>query len=245
VNLVFQPPIIAHRGDSRRAPENTLASLRLAQERGARWVEVDVKLTKDGIPILMHDDTLDRTTNGKGAVADKTWAEIQKLDAGVPFDKSFKGERVPHLAEVLKFVVGSGLHINLEIKPCPGRAQETARVMLQETAKLWPAHSSPPLISSFNEESLAIAKQMQPDWPRSLAMEVWRDDFEKNTASVGAQALTVDADLLTSEHMFILRKSGLTLLAYTVNDPAYAKKLLADGVHAVFSDDPGMLIESL
>src|SRR4051812_26195793 len=93
--FTFIPPLIAHRGASSEAPENTLAALKLARGRGANWVEVDVKLTQDGVPILMHDDTLERTTDGTGKVADTSWATIQTLDAGSWFDKKFRGERVP------------------------------------------------------------------------------------------------------------------------------------------------------
>src|SRR5580658_7344129 len=99
--ISFHPPVIAHRGASAQAPENTMAAFRLATESGAKWVEFDVHLTQDGVPVIMHDDTLDRTTDGKGKIADASWADVQKLDAGSWFDKRFKGERVPHLDEVL------------------------------------------------------------------------------------------------------------------------------------------------
>src|SRR5271170_5918738 len=103
----FRPPFIAHRGARADAPENTLSSLMFARDEGAAWVEFDVKITSDGVPILLHDDTLDRTTNGSGIVADKMWAEIKTLDAGNSFDARFKGERVPHLAEALRCVLDS------------------------------------------------------------------------------------------------------------------------------------------
>jgi len=241
----FRPPLIAHRGASASAPENTLAAIRLAREEGATWTEFDVKLTEDGVPILMHDDTLDRTTRGNGPVATAPWVYIQTLDAGGWFDKKFKNERVPHLAEALRCVLDCGLQLNLEIKPCPGRAQATAMVGLIETAKLWPHDKPPPLISSFDEEALATAAQLHPSWPRSLAFEEWREDWREVAARLGAKALTIDASLLMSERLPILAKSGLAILAFTVNDPTRAKELLSQGVSAVFCDNPKDMIRQL
>jgi glycerophosphoryl diester phosphodiesterase len=228
-NLHFIPPVIAHRGASAIAPENTLAAFRLAHEAGALWVECDVKLTRDGAPIIMHDDTLDRTTDGKGNVADMDWADVQKLDAGVWFDARFRGERVPQLAEALRFILDHDMRLNLEIKPCPGRAQATAMVALIETAKLWPPYYAPPVISSFNEKALAIAAQLHPHWPRSFAFEGWNSDWRASAARVGAEALTVNAEILTSDRMHVLAQTGLAVLAYTSDDPLRAKQLLNEG----------------
>src|SRR5882672_3455210 len=119
--LAFRPPVIAHRGARASAPENTMAAFRRAYEDGAKWIEVDIKLTHDGIPIIMHDDTLDRTTDGKGPVADMLWDDMQKLEAGNWFGPGFAGERVPRLSEVLHFVLEHNMRINMELKPCPGR----------------------------------------------------------------------------------------------------------------------------
>jgi len=241
----FLPPAIAHRGASAIAPENTLAALRLAHAAGAPWVEFDAKLTRDGVPILMHDDTLNRTTDGEGKVADINWLDIQKLDAGSWFASRFRGERVPLLAEALEVVLEQNMRLNLEIKPCPGRAKATAMVTMIETAKLWPDDRPPPLISSFDEEALSIAAQLQPHWPRSFAFEDWRDDWRDVATRVNAEALTVDADLLTREHMHVLAQSGLAILAFTVNDPQRAKELLGEGVSAVFCNNPKAMIDAL
>jgi glycerophosphoryl diester phosphodiesterase len=244
-HLAFHPPLLAHRGASADAPENTLASIRLAREQGAAWVEFDVKLTHDGVPILMHDDTLERTTDGKGNVADTIWADIQKCDAGSWFNAHFKGEKVPHLADAVRAVLDCGLHLNLEIKPCPGRAKATAMVALIETAKLWPHDRPPPLISSFDEEALATAAQLHPEWPRSLACEEWRENWPNVARRFGASALTIDVNLLTPVRLSQLVQSGLAILPYTVNDAARAKELMAQGVTAVFCDAPGRMVAAL
>jgi glycerophosphoryl diester phosphodiesterase len=222
-----------------------MAAFRRAHEEGATWFECDVKLTEDGVPILMHDDTLERTTDGKGNVAEASWAEIEKLDAGGPFSPAFRGERVPHLRDVLRFAVARHMHINLEIKPCEGRARATTIVALTTATQIWPQDRPPPLISSFNEEALAIAAQLHPDWPRSFAFEEWREDWRATAALVGAKALTVDTEVLTPERMRVLTSSGLVILPYTVNDPARAKELLKQGARAVFSDNPREIIGAL
>src|SRR5215472_12885505 len=115
------PRIIGHRGAKATAPENTLAGIRQARREGAAWVEFDVKLTADGHPILMHDDTLERTTDGQGPVAAARLADIRRLDAGSKFGPAWQGERVPLLSEALSVLAELDMGFNLEIKPCKGR----------------------------------------------------------------------------------------------------------------------------
>ena len=176
------PPLIAHRGASADAPENTMAAFRLAADSGVTWVEFDVKLTHDGVPILMHDDTLDRTTGGKGTVADTNWADIQTLDAGSWFDKRFKDERVPHLVDVLRLCLERNIRPMIEIKPCPGRAQATTMVTLIEATKIWPRDHTSPVVLSFDTEVLGIAAKFQPHWPRGYSFEEWRTDWREEAA---------------------------------------------------------------
>jgi glycerophosphoryl diester phosphodiesterase len=244
-DLHWAPPVIGHRGACASAPENTLAAFRRAYDQGVTWIETDVKLTHEGIPILMHDDMLDRTTSGKGLVADTTWAVMQKLDAGRWFGPSFIGETVPQLAEGLRFVIERNMRINLELKPCPGRAQATTMVALIETAKLWPDDRPPPLISSFDITALTIASGLHPEWPRALALDEWRDDWAGLVRQTGAAALTINAGILTRARIGVLAEARLPILAYTVNEPAQAKELLQWGVSAVFSDDPQAIIKAL
>ncbi|MDE2030139.1 MAG: glycerophosphoryl diester phosphodiesterase, partial [Alphaproteobacteria bacterium] len=190
--LNFRPPVIAHRGARARAPENTMAAFEAAREDGAAWIETDVKLTADGVPVLIHDDLLDRTTNGHGAVADMDWAEMRELDAGGWFAPVFAGARVPRLAELLAFARDSDMRINLELKPCPGRALATVMVSMIEAAKLWPADAPPPLISSFDAEALTIASRLHPGWPRGLLLDGWRDDWRELAGLTRASTLHVN-----------------------------------------------------
>jgi glycerophosphoryl diester phosphodiesterase len=241
----FHPPVIAHRGSRTGAPENTLAAFRLAYQEGARWIETDVKVTQDGIPILMHDDTLNRTTNGHGSVADRTWADIQTLDAGLWFGDSFQNEHVPSLVQALQFFLDYGLRPNLEIKPCRGRTRVTAMATLMEASKIWPVDLPPPLISSFDHEALAIAAHLRPDWPRGVLLDEWRDDWRETALTVEANAIHMEASQLTHERTSLILRSELPLLSYTVNVPSRARELLNWGVSAIFSDNPKEMLGAL
>ena len=243
--LDFLPPVIAHRGARNRAPENTLAAFKAAWEDGAKWIETDVKLTADGIAILMHDDDLDRTTDGKGPVADMSWAEVKKLDAGGWFSPSFKHEPVARLSDLLGFASKAQMRLNLELKPCPGRTRATVMVALIEAAKLWPETAPLPLISSFDVEALTIAAQLHPEWPRGLLLDEWRNDWRELAALVQAATIHLNANILTPERIALLRETKRPILAYTVNDAAQAKMLLQNGVSAVFSDNPGEILKAL
>ncbi|HEU0118836.1 MAG TPA: glycerophosphodiester phosphodiesterase [Alphaproteobacteria bacterium] len=244
-DLIFNPPVIAHRGVRTKAPENTLAAFKEIPASGATWLETDIKLTHDGMPILMHDDTLDRTTNGKGAVADMTWADMQRLDAGSWFDPSFAGERVATLAELLRYANTYHLHVNLELKPCPGRTQATTMVALIEAAKVWPQDNPPPLISSFDTDALIIAGRLHPGWPRGLLLDAWRDDWQQVVKDCDASAIGLADELVTKQRVAKLVESHVPILVYTVNDPLRAKELLHWGVRAVFSDNPQAIIKAL
>lgn len=239
---VFSPPIIAHRGARNRAPENTMAAFVAAHADGATWIETDVKLTSDGVPILMHDETLDRTTSGHGAVADASWEDLKRLDAGSWFDPAFAQTHVPTLAELLAFARQTDMRLNLKLKPCPGRTQATVMVSLIEAAKLWPEDAPPLFLSSFDVEALVIAARLHPGWPRGLLMDAWRDDWRDLMRQTGAVSLHLQADLLTPDRLHLLRENQVPVLAYTVNDGVRALDLFNHGVRAVFTDNPRALI---
>jgi glycerophosphoryl diester phosphodiesterase len=243
--LVFNSPVIAHRGSSALAPENTMASFRRAYEDGITWVETDVKLTHEGIPILMHDDTLDRTTSGHGAVADYSWNDISKLDAGSWFNDAFCQEPVPQLAPFLRSISEWGMRVNLELKPCPGRARATAMVTLIELSKVWPEDAPPPLVSSFDIESLIVAANLHPECPRGFLMDEWHNDWTSLAHDIDPRSVHVDHTVLTRDRVQQIVQNGKIALAYTVNNPNRAKDLLSWGVTAVFSDNPAAILKSL
>lgn len=243
VPLSFSPPVIAHRGVRALAPENTLSSFSLAAEQGIGWVETDVKLSHDGVPILFHDDVLEHVTSGHGAVADKSWDELRQLVVRGGISPST--DVIPTLQDALRLVFDRGLRINLELKPCAGRTQVTTMVTMIAAARMWPEDCPPPLISSFDIEALTIASRLHPDWPRGLLLDSWRDDWRELSLLLRISSLHVNADCLTQDRIDMVRGAGLPLLAYTVNDPLQARSLLQSGVTAVFSDNPAEILRAL
>lgn len=239
------PRIIGHRGAKAEAPENTLASIRQAHASGARWVEFDVKLTADGVPILIHDDTLERTTDGRGPVRARRLEQIRALDAGRWFDRRFAGERVPTLDEALEACVDLGLGVNIELKPCPGRAVETAEVALRGARASWPDTAPPPLISSFAETCLEVARVLVPDWPRGYLIERVPADWRARLERFGCATLNVGERRLIRAEVDAVVATGTPLLVYTVNDPVRAGELFGWGVAAIFTDRVARLTGTL
>lgn len=242
--MLTLPRIIGHRGAAKHAPENTLVSIRMAAHQGATWVEVDVKLSADGVPILMHDDRLDRTTDAKGPVAARSFEELRKLDAGGWFHPAFRGERVAALSETLELCLELGLGINLEIKPCPGRAEETAGIALSLALGLWPQDRPPPLVSSFDPVALSMARQVAPAWPIGYLVDRRPADWAAQADALGASTIHVNARRETAATIAEYRATGRPVLAYTVNNPAAAKEVLGWGVAGVFTDTPEALVKA-
>ncbi len=239
------PRLIGHRGAARHAPENTLAGMRTAALQGARWVELDVKITRDGVPIILHDDDVDRTTNGHGLVADMDFADIRRLDAGSWFGPEFRGEKVPTLAEVIQAALFLEIGLNLEIKPCPGRDEQTAGIALSMALTLWPADRPPPLVSSFSVESLDMAKVVAPHWPRGYLMEEEPADWAAIADRLGAATINIDARRQNPDSIAAFRATGRPVLAYTVNETEQARRLFQWGVAGVFTDTPKGLFDGL
>lgn len=238
-------PVIAHRGASAHAPENTLAALRLAAEAGATWVEFDVKLTRDGHCILMHDDFLNRTTSGRGEVARFDLDELRRLDAGGWFDRHFRGELIPTLTEALALCIELDLDINLEIKPCPGRQHETAIRVVDTLYREWPVDRPWPLISSFAIASLDEVRKRAPEFPRGLLVGRPTRRALGMLDHLACSTLHCDAKRASTELVRDLAARGRMLLCYTVNDAGCARRLLEMGVRAVFSDRPGAIAEAI
>jgi glycerophosphoryl diester phosphodiesterase len=238
------PPVIGHRGAAAAAPENTLASLRKAHELGARWVEFDVKLTRDGHPILAHDDRLERTTSGRGRFADKTLAEILELDAGSWFGPPFAGERVPTFEQALALCRDLGLGINVEIKPCSGREVETARAAVETLLAHWPDRL-PTLISSFAPACLAVAREVAPELPRGYLAGRLPPRWQEQLDAYGCSTLHLDHGRLGARQRAAVAAAGVPLLLYTINDPLAARAQLSQGVSAVFTDRVGEVLAAL
>lgn len=230
--------LIGHRGLAGLAPENTLASFRAAAVHGLAMVEFDVRLSKDGVPLVFHDDSLERTTTGSGPVAGRDWDELAHLDAGSWFAPAFAGERVPSLEQVLRLCLDLKLAVNMEIKPDTGRESETTEAALSLALRLWPDSLSPPVISSFDIPCLETACRVTPHWPRALLLESLVPDWRERAQRLGVDALHLDHRRLEAEQVAGIAADGLAVRAYTVNDPIRARQLRKWGVTGVFSDIP-------
>lgn len=235
------PRLFAHRCGGGLAPENTLAGLDAAAACGCRGVEFDVMLSADGTPFLIHDETLERTTSGRGRVAETGDAELLALDAGSWFARRFAGERLPTLAAAARRCLSLGLAVNLEIKPSAGQEAATGRVAATCAAELWRGVPLPPLLSSFSETALTAAAKTAPALPRGLLVEAIPADWRERCARVGAIALHFCADGIDADTVRALRHDGPYLVAYTENDPCRIAALLAWGVDAVITDRPELV----
>ena len=229
------PRVFAHRCGGALAPENTLAGLRIAARLGLRAVEFDVMLSADGSPWLIHDETLERTSNGAGRVCETGDGDLRVLDAGVRRHPAFAGEPLPTLAAAARLCQQLGLRANVEIKPAAGFETLTGDVVAREIRQLW-AGVELPLVSSFSESALVAARAAAPELPLGCLYECPPADWPARVGALGALTLhcavsSVDDDLLRAA-----RAAAIPLLCYTVNDPLTATALFQRGVAAVFSD---------
>ena len=236
------PRVIGHRGAAAAAPENTIASFRTAATMGVAMVEFDVKLTSDSQPVVFHDETLERTTNGHGRMRDTPLAALRSLDAGGWFEPVFAGEPAPTLEEVLAFLLGVGVRPNIEIKPCPDREQETARIVAAVATACWPSNRPPPLLSSFSRIALETVREEVPTWPRALIVDRLPPDWHEGALALGVSALHCQQRHLSPVAITELRRKGLAITAWTVNDPERARALWKWGVDAVVSDAPDIIL---
>ena len=230
------PRIIAHRGGGLLAPENTLAALRHARNLGFDAVEFDVKLSADDVPVLFHDDTLDRTTDGSGPVADLLFDVITQLDAGSWFGNEFAGEPVPAFAAASALCKEAGLWANIEIKPCPGREQVTGRIVARMAKLLWSGAALPPLLSSFSTDALAAALAEAPELPRALLCTDLAENWEQSLDRLQCVAMHVAFDRLSKDTVDAIQATRRGVLAYTVNDSLDAVELIEMGVDALVTD---------
>ena len=237
--------VIGHRGAAGAAPENTLAAVRKAKELGASWIEFDVKLTRDGHPVLFHDDRLERTTDGYGPVAATTFAQIRRLDAGAWFSPAFRGERVPMFEDVLALCIELGLGINVEIKPCRRREAETAQAAVGALLRLWPQSLPAPVVSSFAPECLRVARELAPELPRGYLTGRLPRDWQGLMARYGCTTLHLDQRWLSVRHRTTVVAAGVPLVLYTVNDGERARRHLEAGVAAVITDHIGRILGSI
>ncbi|MEI7344254.1 glycerophosphodiester phosphodiesterase family protein [Dickeya chrysanthemi] len=238
---VVKAALIAHRGAPSLAPENTLIAMHKAAQRGATWLEVDVKLTRDRQPVIIHDDRVDRTTNGRGLVAGLTLAEIRRLEARAQYGEAFAGVTIPTLQELITCVLELDMGLQLELKPTAGDDVETAEVVLAVLKSMWPANRDSLFLSSFSVRSIQAAARLMPDVPRAFAVVVPPKKPLALLQETHCQILHCLSELLDEDAQRILADSGIEYAVAVVNDAAQARRFLDNGAQTVLSDIPDLL----
>ena len=234
------PLWIAHRGAGKLAPENTLAAFRLGAAHGYRAFECDVKLSADGVPFMLHDDTLERTTPEKGVAGDRPWSELSRLDAGGWLNRQFAGEPLPSLAAIATYVQRNGFLLDLEIKPTPGLEHATGVAVAQACVEMWQggptSATAPPLLSSFRPDALQGAREAAEALPRALLLDtLWSGWFDIARA-LACVAVITEHKLMDAGVIGQLHAAGMRGLCYTVNDSADARRLLGLGIDGLITD---------
>lgn len=236
----MKPLVIAHRGASAYAPENTLPAFDLAIELGADGVELDVSLTKDGIPVVIHDDTVDRTTNGRGAINQMTLAQVKELDASHQFEK-YRGVKIPTLEEVLRAITPRG-NVNIELKSMSLQTDgiEAATLAAIENC----GARDKVMVSSFNPLALRRMYQLAPHIPRGLLYHPNLPIFLRRTwlrPFAHPTAMHPHSSMVTRELIAWARRQGYKVNTWTVDEPEEMKRLIALGVDAIMTNKPDVL----
>ncbi|WP_347862802.1 glycerophosphodiester phosphodiesterase [Salimicrobium sp. PL1-032A] len=232
--------IIAHRGASGYAPENTMAAFRLAEKMGADGVETDVQLTKDGVPVLIHDENVRRTTNGTGFVQDYTFDELRKLDTGSWFSSEFTGLQIPSLEELLQWIIDRPLFLHLELKtdviPYTHIEKKVYTLlrnyhMLERTC-----------MSSFNENTLAVIKDLNPSVRTAFLTSTNMRKLIPFVSSIPADDLHIKHTLLSRKLVQRGNKNRVEMRVYTVNKPALIRKCFQLSCAGIFTDVPDIAL---
>jgi glycerophosphoryl diester phosphodiesterase len=230
--------VIAHRGASGHAPENTLAAFRKAVSLGAAFIETDLQLSRDAHFVAIHDATVDRTTGGHGAVHDLTLAELRRLDAGSWFSSEFAGERIPTLEEILDFSKKHDVVFYLELKPSGSWGGEHALIgALRESGEIPRV-----VVISFDVAILESLRKIEPTLMTGVLYEGQIDRPVERAVEIGARQLAVRGDLVTPALLGEARKKDLQVVCWTVNQPAHMRLLIDAGVDGIMSDYPDRVV---
>ena len=233
--------VVAHRGASGHAPENTLAAFRRAAELGAAFIETDLQISRDAHIVVIHDDRLDRTTTGRGPVREHTLAELRELDAGSWYDSQFAGERIPTLEEVLEFSRQSDIVFYLEIKPGAPWGVEQAVVGALRSA----GETTRAVVLSFDAATLATVRRLEPTLMTGYLYDRQQPDAVQRALELGARQLAPRGDLVTPELVAEARRNSLQVVTWTINKPEQMRTLAAAGVDGIMTDYPDRLIAVL
>ena len=232
------PWVIAHRGASAVAPENTMSAFRRAVEMGAECIETDLHLSRDGRLVILHDTTLNRTTSGDGLVKTYTFKELRELDAGKWFSKDFAGERLPTIEELLDYAGQADLSLFLEIKGGAGYGVERAVISALRGRK----ESKAAVVLCFDASVLDRIHQLDRLLMTGLLFETGGEDMVKEAVRVGARQIGPRGDCVTPELVADAHRRGLKMITWTINEAAQMRALAAIGVDGIITNHPDRLI---
>lgn len=238
-------PVIGHRGACAYAPENTLASFQRAHELGATWVEFDVHMAACGELVIIHDDSVARTTNGTGYVTELTYQQLLELDAGSYFAPEFANQRIPTLGQVINLLGETNMCANIEVKPASGQEIEVVEKTVEVVRHHWPEHLGAPMYSSNSPEVLEVFRKIEDDLIIGVLTSDWMPEWQQMVDFYGAASLHVRKTNLNADRVREVKDAGYGILSYTVNEAAEAKKLFDWGVDAVFSDCPDVILNEI
>lgn len=235
--------VIAHRGASAYAPENTMAAFCKAAQLGVTWVEFDVMLTGDDVPIVFHDETLERITGLHGNPEELSYAYLQTLDAGQWFNPIFAGERIPTLAQVLDFLTSQGMHANIEIKSSPANEIKTIDKILETITTSLAADPRQFLFSSFSVNALTTLRALSSDFAIGLLLHEWESGWQQICENLDVFSVHVNEEIVKkASQVNDIKAMHKALFCYTVNSITRARELFQLGVDAVFSDVPDKIL---
>ncbi|GAB4392837.1 MAG: glycerophosphodiester phosphodiesterase [Gammaproteobacteria bacterium] len=240
ISEYYIPPLIAHRGASAYAPENTLASFLCAHQHGAEWVETDIYLTADQEIICIHDENLHRYTGVSCKVTQTNYAELLRYDIGSWFDIKYADQRIVKLKDALIMLSQLNMGINIEIKPQPNM-NNLVKKCIKLIKEYWPARLKPPLISSFDHQALTLARQFDPHIPLGLLLDKWDKEWITKAANLKCISVHLPYRLAITSHIKAIKKRGYKLLVFTINDKTIANNLFAKQIDSIFSDYPNLL----
>jgi glycerophosphoryl diester phosphodiesterase len=235
--------VIAHRGASKAAPENTMSAFRKAVEYGAEGIELDVQLTKDGHVVVIHDEKVDRTSNGKGLVKDRTLKELKTLDFGGWFSPEFTDEPIPTLAEVMELLQNWKGVLNIEIKSGPVIYPDIEEKVIQEVSKF--DNKNRIIISSFNHYSLVKTKKLDADIKTGILYVAGLYEPWVYAKRIGAYAIHPLFYNMVPEVVAGCMKNGVAINTYTVDDAKTIKRISSMGVTGIITNVPDVALKTL
>lgn len=235
--------IIAHRGYSAKYPENTLSAFRAVAQLPVYGVEFDVHLTRDRKIVVIHDEKIDRTSNGSGFVKDMTFEQLRRYDYGAWFSEEFAGEVIPTLAEVLEVFKNTEHRINIELKMDVFDYDGLEELVLHEVESYQMLDRV--IISSFNHEAVQKVAQLNPQIENAALFSTMILNVTEYQKQIPAKALHISIPLTFRQTVFEAIHTGSIVRVYTVNEVEYAELLLKTGIDSIFTDEPKKMLEFL